>query len=175
MFRLDIRKHFFTTRVIKHCNMLPRELVNAPSLSVFKSHLDNTLNAMVDNTRASFRGRHLDCWPWGSPCGQKAQLSLPLVSMHWAQLLGSSNVFSVSWLPRAKLMLLLVSQAMAEIQSTAKERMTVPNWEIAQCCSYPHIPFSYFNLYGSYLPTLSWGKKFRLYINSLQISFYFRI
>ena len=35
-FRVDIRKHFCTERVVKHCNRLPGEVVNAPSLSVSK-------------------------------------------------------------------------------------------------------------------------------------------
>ncbi|KFM08221.1 hypothetical protein AS27_09919, partial [Aptenodytes forsteri] len=46
-FGLDIRKHFFTERVFKHWNRLPREVVDAPSLSVFKRHLDNALNTML--------------------------------------------------------------------------------------------------------------------------------
>ncbi|KAK4826418.1 hypothetical protein QYF61_008951 [Mycteria americana] len=46
-FRLDIRKHFFIERVVKQRNRLPREVVDAPSLSVFKRHLDNALNNML--------------------------------------------------------------------------------------------------------------------------------
>ena len=38
-FPLNMRKHFFTVRVIKHWHRSPREMVESPSLSIFKSHL----------------------------------------------------------------------------------------------------------------------------------------
>ncbi|KAJ7396011.1 hypothetical protein BTVI_149461 [Pitangus sulphuratus] len=46
-FRLDIRKRFFTQRVVGHWNWLLREVVTAQSLTEFEKHLDNTLKHMV--------------------------------------------------------------------------------------------------------------------------------
>ncbi|KFP22088.1 hypothetical protein Z169_14273, partial [Egretta garzetta] len=46
-FRLDIRKKFFTMRMVKHWNRLPREVVEAPSLETFKARLDGALSNLV--------------------------------------------------------------------------------------------------------------------------------
>jgi len=46
-FRLDIRKKFFTVRVVKRCNLLPREVVEAPFLETFKARLDRALSNLV--------------------------------------------------------------------------------------------------------------------------------
>ncbi|KFZ54286.1 hypothetical protein N321_05535, partial [Antrostomus carolinensis] len=46
-FRLDIRKKFFTVRVVRHWNRLPREAVDAPSLEVFQARLDEALSNLI--------------------------------------------------------------------------------------------------------------------------------
>jgi len=45
-FRLDIRRKFFTQRVM-HWNRLPKEVVDAPSLETFQARLDVALGSLV--------------------------------------------------------------------------------------------------------------------------------
>ena len=46
-FVLDIRKNFFSERVMMQWHRLPREEVESPSLEVFKNHMDVALSNMV--------------------------------------------------------------------------------------------------------------------------------
>ncbi|KFP96567.1 hypothetical protein N329_11803, partial [Haliaeetus albicilla] len=46
-FRLDIRKKLFMMRVVRHWNRLPRGVMGASSLAVFKARLDGALSNLV--------------------------------------------------------------------------------------------------------------------------------
>ncbi|KFO70832.1 hypothetical protein N303_11163, partial [Cuculus canorus] len=46
-FSLNIRRDFFTMRVVRHWHRLPREVVAAPSLEVFKARLDGALGSLI--------------------------------------------------------------------------------------------------------------------------------
>jgi len=46
-FRLDIGNKFFTMRVVRHWNRLPRDVVDALSVEVFKARLDGVLSNLV--------------------------------------------------------------------------------------------------------------------------------
>jgi len=44
---MDIRKKYFTKRVVQHWNRLPIEVVDAPSLETFKVRLDGALSNLI--------------------------------------------------------------------------------------------------------------------------------
>ena len=46
-FIVNIRKKFFTVRIVRHWHRLPREAVAAQSLKVFKARLDGTLGNLI--------------------------------------------------------------------------------------------------------------------------------
>ena len=46
-FRLDVRGNFFTERVVRCWHRLPSEVVDVPSLEVFKTRLDEALGNLI--------------------------------------------------------------------------------------------------------------------------------
>jgi len=46
-FQLNVRRNFFTLRVMEPWNRLPREAVESPSLEIFKTHLDAVLCSLL--------------------------------------------------------------------------------------------------------------------------------
>ena len=45
--RGDVWKKFFTPRMVRHWNRLPREVVDAPSLQEFRTRLDGFLGSLI--------------------------------------------------------------------------------------------------------------------------------
>uniref|UniRef100_A0A670KMA9 gamma-glutamylcyclotransferase n=1 Tax=Podarcis muralis TaxID=64176 RepID=A0A670KMA9_PODMU len=46
-FHLNIRKNFLTVRAVRQWNLLPRSVVESPSLEVFKQRLDNHMSGVL--------------------------------------------------------------------------------------------------------------------------------
>jgi len=46
-FHVNMRKNLFTLRVMEHWSRLPREVVESPSLEIFKTHLDAVLCSLL--------------------------------------------------------------------------------------------------------------------------------
>jgi len=47
MFCVNMRKNFFPLMVMERWNRLPREVVESPSLEIFKTHLDKVLCSLL--------------------------------------------------------------------------------------------------------------------------------
>lgn len=52
-FRLDVKNNFFAERVIRNLKKLVREVVELPSLEVFKRHVDMALRDMIQQYTSS--------------------------------------------------------------------------------------------------------------------------
>ena len=46
-FRLNVRKNFFTLKLMESWNRLPREVVESPSVEIFKTLLDVVLCSLL--------------------------------------------------------------------------------------------------------------------------------
>jgi len=60
IFSLDKRKNFFIVWMVKHWNRLPKEVVNAPYLEIFKVKLDRALSNTISLKLSLLVARGLD-------------------------------------------------------------------------------------------------------------------
>jgi len=65
--RADIRKKFFTVRVVKQWHRLPREVGDAPSPETFRARLDGALSNLIQLKMSLLMARGLDWMTFKSP------------------------------------------------------------------------------------------------------------
>jgi len=94
-FRLDIRRKFFTQRVVTHWNRLPKEVVDAPSLEAFKARLDVALGSLVWwlVTLHIAGGLKLDLWGPFQP--RPLYDSMTMMNISLCSVLGQSDCLNV--------------------------------------------------------------------------------
>lgn len=94
-FGSDIRKKYFTVKVIRLCNRLPKEVVDALSLEIFKATLDNSWRlGLAEGIPVHGRGVGTKWWNYIDDLNHNP---LPLLEESLAQILISATIIQNSW------------------------------------------------------------------------------
>lgn len=117
--------------------------------SPFTIPLATASSSILEGWTASFRGGPLWSWPQGSPHARRPKvLSLPLVTVRWAQLIDDRDSLSATWLPRTNSVLLPFFQAVEENNPAAQRLLLLPVKLCRQLCvAYSSCSVVHINVY----------------------------